>query len=350
MHEPSARAGNPRCAHATLSQTHTDNLLQPMRRRDLTTLGLALACGQRLALAATYPSHPLRLLIGSAAGSSPDAIARLVAAGMSPRLGQAVIVENKPGASTAIGIGEVARSPPDGYLAGYATPALVLNPALHMPLPFDAERDLQPVIQFGSQPLVMVVRQTSPYLRIDQLIDAARRQPDMLSFASTGLGSIFHLTMERVSMATGARCLHVPYLSGPQAITDLIGGAVDCMFNAVNVVLPMLRSGRLRGLAITGRNRAPLLPDVPTIAERLVPDFDVQSWGGMVVRARTPRDVVSVLNAAANSALAQAHVVEALTQSGYEIVGGTSDAFKDFLRSESVRWGDAIAHSGITLR
>lgn len=321
-----------------------------IRRRTVTSLGMAIACWPRFAIAATYPSHPVRLVIGSAAGSSPDAIARLVAEGMSHHLGQPVVVENKPGASTSIGMGQVARSAPDGYLAGYATPALVLNAALHMALPFDAERDLQPVVQFGAQALVWVVGPGSPYETIDEFIGTARRQPEMLSFASTGLGSIFHLAMERICVATGAKLLHVPYLSGPQALTDLMGGAVDCMLNAVNVVLPHLRSGRLRALAITGRHRAPLLPEVPTIAERLVPDFDVQSWGGLVVPARTPRDVVSTLNSAANRALAEPQVIEALSQTGYDIVGGTSDRFRQFLRDESRHWADVIARTGITLR
>jgi tripartite-type tricarboxylate transporter receptor subunit TctC len=310
----------------------------------------AAALGCTHLLAASYPSRPIRLIVSSAAGSSPDAIARLIVTEMAQQLHQPFVVDNRPGASTVIGTNAVAKADPDGYLLGYATPSLVLNPALHTALPYDTERDLEPVIQFGSQPLVLVVSAASAYANLDQLIEAARRQPDRLTCASTGVGSIFHLAAERFGVDTAARLLHVPYTSGPQAITDLIGGQVDCMFNATNALVSHLRAGRLRALAVTSAARAAVLPEVPTVAERIRQPFDVRSWGGLIAPAQTPRDIVAALNDAANAALAAPALLRTLGEGGYEVAGGTPGSFKAFLRDETARWSEVISRSGLQLR
>ena len=321
-----------------------------LRRRAFGLLAAGAALAPLRLRAADYPSRPIRMIVASAAGSSPDAIARLVGTEMATQLHQPMVIDNRPGASTIIGTNAVAKAEPDGYLIGYATPSLVLNPALRMALPYDAERDLEAVIQIGSQPLALVVAAASEHRDLKALIAAARREPDRLSCASTGIGSIFHLTAEQFGAATGARFLQVPYTSGPQAITDLISGQVVCMFNALNTLLPHLRAGRLRALAVTSRARAAVWPDAPTVAERIEQPFEVRAWGGLIVPAATPREIVTTLNGAANAALGVTRVRQTLTDSGYDLVGGSPSAFRSFLRDEAVRWSDVISRSSLQPR
>ena len=311
----------------------------------------AAAAWPRLLLAADdYPSRPIRLIVSSAAGSSPDVIARLVSAEMSFLLRQQIVVENRVGASSIIGINAVAKSIPDGYTVGYVTPTVVLNRALQMSLPFDTDRDLQPVIRFGQQPLMIAVSATSAYKTLAQLIDATRGTANRLSYASTGTGSIFHLAAELFFQSTGTSAVHVPYTSGPQAITDLLGGRIDFMFNAVNVLVPQVQAGKLRGLGVSSAHRSAVLPDVPSIREQGVANFEVLTWGGLVAPAEVAPEIVAALNAAANAALATPQVRRALTESGYEIVGGTAPSFKAFLQSELDKWREVVKRAGLQPR
>lgn len=303
------------------------------------------ACS-RLALAADdYPSRPIRLIVSSAAGSSPDVIARLIAGEMSLQLRQQVVVDNRVGASSIIGTAALARSDPDGYTLGYVTPTFVLNRALNFRTPFDAERDFEPVIRFGHQPLMLVVSGTSPYKHLPQLIDAASGGVDKLTYASTGQGSIFHLAGELFCQSTRTHAVHVPYTSGPRAINDLIGGQVDFMFNAFNALLPHVQAGRLRGLGVSSVARSPLSPGVPTIVEQGVANFEVLTWGGLVAPAAVPPKVTALLNATANAALATPHVQRTLTETGYEIVGGSASGFKAYLQDELNKWREVVRRS-----
>jgi tripartite-type tricarboxylate transporter receptor subunit TctC len=322
-----------------------------LSRRAFTAWATVVMAGSRSAWAADdYPSRTIRLIVASAAGSSPDVIARLVAAEMALRLRQQVQVENRVGASSIIGTNVVAKSGPDGYTVGYVTPTLVLNRALQMPLPFDADRDLQPVIRFGHQPLVLAVRATSPYATFAEFISAARNPAKKLSYASTGLGSIFHLAAELFFQSTGTTAVHVPYTAGPQAINDMLGGHIDFMFNALNVIVPQVRSGRLRALAVSSMNRSAALPEVPTLTELVVKDCEVLTWGGLVAPTEVPQDIIAVLNAAANAALQVPHVRQTLVDSGYEIVGGSPATFKAFLQNELDKWRQVVKRSDIQLR
>lgn len=311
----------------------------------------AAAAWPRLLRAADdYPSRPIRLIVSSAAGSSPDVIARLVSAEMSLLLRQQIVVENRVGASSIIGINAVAKSIPDGYTVGYVTPTVVLNRALQMSLPFDTDRDLQPVIRFGQQPLMLAVSATSAYGTLSQLIDAARGTANRLSYASTGAGSIFHLAAELFFQSTGTSAVHVPYTSGPQAITDLLGGRIDFMFNAVNVMVSQVQAGKLRGLGVSSVHRSAVLPDVPSIQEQGVANFEVLTWGGLMAPAEVAPEVVAALNAAANAALATPQVRRTLTESGYEIVGGTAISFKAFLQRELDKWREVVKRAGLQPR
>ena len=314
-------------------------------RRSLLALAASTAW-PGLAAAAAYPERPIHLIVSSSAGSAPDAIARLLADGLSSQLGQSVIVDNRPGASTSLGTNAVAKAAADGYWLGYVTPSLVLNRALHATLPFDAERDLQPVVQVGAQPLALAVNAASPYRSLADLIEAAARRPGELTYGSTGPGSIFHLTAELFAQSAGIRLEHIPYASGPQALTDLVSGRIDCMFNAITVLSAQVRANRLLALAVTGHARSRVLPDVPTLAEQQV-DIEVLSWGGLVAPARTPIEIVNTINGAANAALASPALRQALTESGYNVIGGSSTEFRGLLAAELVRWSEVVRRSGL---
>ena len=324
----------------------TSNLASRRRFLRAAAAATASAAWSRPAHAAgDYPSRPIRLIVASAAGSSPDVIARLVAGEMSLNLHQQVVVDNRAGASSIIGTDALAKATPDGHTIGYVTPTFVLNQALQFRTPFDAERDFQPVIQFGQQPLMLVVSGTCPHKTLPQLIEAARGKADKLTYASTGQGSIFHLAAELFCQSTRTHAVHVPYTSGPQAINELIGGQVDFMFNAVNALFPHVQAGRLRGLGVSSVVRSPALVNIPTIAEQGVENFEVVTWGGLVAPAAVSPEVLALLNASANAALTAPRVRRTLTETGYEIVGGSAPRFKAYLQDELNKWREVVRRS-----
>lgn len=322
-----------------------------LSRRQFTLLAGAVAAGPAKVFAAdVYPSRLVRLIVSSSAGSSPDSIARLVAAEMSAHMGQQMLVDNRPGASTAIGTAAVARSIPDGYTVGYVTPSLVLNRAIGMALPFDAENDLRAVVQMGYQPVMLAQGPSRSFQSVTELVEFSRGHPGELTYASTGPGSILHLAAELFAQSTRTRFVHVPYASAPQATTDLLGGRIDFMFNALNALLPHVRAGRLKGLGVSSLKRSLAVPDMPTLDEQGLDRFEVLTWGGFVVPAGVSREIVSYLNATANAALAAPAVARTLTESGYEIVGGSSARFETFLRSELDKWSEVVRRSGLKLQ
>ena len=313
----------------------------PTRRAALQAL--AATAVTPWARAAAYPDRPVRLILGSAAGSSPDIIARLVARGMADDLKQAVVVDNRPGASTSIGLSAVAHAAGDGHTIGYVTTAFVLNRALGLEQPFDADAELRPILEIGIQPTLLVVSARSPYRSLDELAAAARRQPGLITYASTGPGSILALAAERLLGTAGIRFLHVPSALGPQALVDLESQRVDAMFNPLNAVMPHVRDGRLRALGITNARRSPVMPEVPTFAEQGFREMEVLTWGGLVAPAKTPDDRIARLNAAANAALETPALRQTLLDSGYDLVGGTAAAFGAFMREELRKWSEVGA-------
>jgi tripartite-type tricarboxylate transporter receptor subunit TctC len=312
----------------------------PTRRAAVGMLLTSLAAPW--ARAATYPERAIRLIIGSSAGSSPDLIARTVARGMADDLKQPVVVDNRPGASTTIALYAISRASPDGLTIGYVTTALVLNRVVGLETSFDFETELRPIVQVGIQPTLLVVSGESTYGSLADLVADARERPGRISYASTGAGSILNLAGEMLQWAAGIQFLHVPYTLGPQALLDLQTQRVDAMFNPVNVVVPHLRDGRLRALGITSQRRSRILPDVPTFAEQGYRDMEVLTWGGLVAPAQTPDDLIGRLNTAANAALETAELRQTLTDSGYDLVGGTAAAFGAFLRQELRKWSEVV--------
>jgi len=300
------------------------------------------------AAAETYPARPIRLVVPYAAGGAVDIVARSVGQKMSVLLKQPVIVDNRPGASTNIGLDMVAKAQPDGYTIMMASNSLATNAALFAKLPFDPARDFTPVARIGQASLVLVVPAKSGITSLKGLVAQARSQPGKLSYASAGNGSSGHLAGELFKEAARIDVLHVPYKGGAPAITDLLGERISFMPINPLEVITHIRAGTLRAIAVASDQRTPLLPDLPTSREEGLPGFTASVWWGLVAPARTPAAIVHELNAAANTALADADVRKQLAQLGVTILPGTPEAFGQFVRSETTTWNGVIRKAGIT--
>ncbi|MDF3839267.1 tripartite tricarboxylate transporter substrate binding protein [Cupriavidus basilensis] len=311
-------------------------------------LAAALSLGAATASAETYPARPIRLVVPYAAGGGVDIVARSVGQKMSVLLRQPIIVDNRPGASTNIGMEAVAKAAPDGYTIMMASNSLATNAALFARLPFDPARDFTPVARVGQASLVLVVPAKSSVTSLKGLISQAQAQPGKLSYASAGNGSSGHLAGELFKEAAHIDVLHVPYKGGAPAITDLLGERISFMpINPLEVVMH-IRAGSLRAIAVASDQRTPLLPDVPTSREQGLPGFTASVWWGLIAPAKTPPAVVQQLNAAANAALADPDVRKQLAQLGVTILPGTPEAFGQFVRNETATWNGVIRKAGIT--
>ncbi len=315
-------------------------------RRRFVAGAVALGAAGRAA-AQAWPSKPIHLVVPYAPGGAVDTISRIVGARISERLGQPVIVENRPGAATNIGMQAVAKAAPDGYTLLMASPSLATNGALFASLPFDPARDFAPVAKIGYAPLVVVVPATSPYTTFAQLLAAGKAAPGKLIYGSAGNGSSGHLAGELMAGAAGVEMLHVPYKGGAQALTDLIGERLTFMpLNPVEVV-GHVRSNRLRALAVASARRLPLFPDVPTASEAGLAGFEASVWWGLVGPAHLPADVVERLNAATQASLAEPATREKLAEFGAVVDTGPAAALGDFIRAETARWARVIRAANI---
>jgi tripartite-type tricarboxylate transporter receptor subunit TctC len=308
-------------------------------------LALGLVFGSScLAQGDTYPSKPVRFIVAFPPGNATDILARLFADKLSQSMRQSVFVENKPGAAGIIGTELVAKATPDGYtvLIGQSG-ALAVNPYLYK-LSFDPQKDLAPVTLLITGHTVLVVGQDSPYKSVKELIVAGREQPGRLTYASYGAGHIAHLMGEMFKSAAGVDILHVPYKSGP--IPDVIAGRVDMIFDSTAVVVPHIKSGRLRPLAVMGAKRSTGMPEVPSVAEEL-PGFDATGWVGVVVPAGTPKDIIEKLNKEFIAALAAPDVRQRIQGMLFEPAGGRPEEFGAYIKAQSERWGKVVREAGI---
>lgn len=317
-------------------------------RRSLLAAGLVAVAGPAIAQPAGWrPSRPVRLVVPSAAGGAPDLLCRALAEMLSGPLGQPVVVENRPGAAGTIGMAEVARAAPDGHTIGYANVVtLSINRSLLPSQPYDPDRDFAPVALLGFVQSALVVRPSLAATSVAELVALLRRAPGELRYASPGNGTTSHLGAEWFRSLTGTEMVHVPYRGSPQAITDLIGGQVDLMFDNLSSVAPHVRDGRVRALAVTGARRSPLFPDLPTVAEAGVAGFETTAWGGIVAPGATPASVLDALNAAVNRALADPRLRERYAALAFEIEGGSRGALFDLAARETPRWAEVIRRSG----
>ena len=298
-------------------------------------------------MAQAFPSKPVKVVVGYSAGGAVDIVARTIAQSMAGSMGQAVIVDNKPGAGTNIAVKSVIDAPADGYTLLMAANALAANMALYKPAPFDAERELVPVSMVGRVPVVIAVNATAPYASIAKLIEAAKARPGYISFASPGNGSTPHMAVELFARAAGMSLQHVPYRGGAQAITDTIGGQVPLIAINALEVLPHVKSGKLRVLAVLTPNRSSIFPDAPTIAESGFPGFEASVWYGLAAPAATPKPVITRLHAEVQKALQTAEVRERMASVGGEVVAGSPELFGALIRSERIRYEKLVREANI---
>jgi tripartite-type tricarboxylate transporter receptor subunit TctC len=285
--------------------------------------------------------------VPQAPGSATDNIARLVAPELAKNLGQAVVVDNRPGGALTIGIDAVAKSTPDGYTIGMGpVGALAITRHMVEKLPYDIERDLQPVALITTGYMLLASSPKAPFSTVRELIDYAKRNPGKLSNASSSNGSPGHVSGELFKTMTGTEIVHVPYKGGAQAITDLISGNVQLMFESTNSIAPHVQAGRVRALAVTGAQRAQSMPDVPTLMEAGVPGYEVTAWTGVIAPAGLPRPVLDRLNRAVNAAIAEPNTKERLAQLGSEGGGGTPEDYGSLIRRDSAKWAEVIKRSG----
>lgn len=313
------------------------------------TTALGMAPGARvLAQSAPFPDKPIRFVVPFSPGGAADVLARAVGQWVGTRLGQPVVVENRPGAGGSIAGELVAKSPPDGYtLFVGSTGPLAINATLYSKLPYNPVTDFAPVSLAVLVQNIVVVRPGFPAANVRELLELARRQPGKLTYASSGNGTSLHLAGELLKSMTGVDITHVPYKGGAPAITDLMGGQVDMMFAVAPDAMPHIRAGKITPLAVAGASRSPSLPDLPTVAEAAVPGFEASAWYGFVAPAKTPDGIVAVLNQAINQALATPEVRDRLSPLGFEIVGSDPKQFAGRIDSEVRKWGAVIKSIGI---
>ena len=309
--------------------------------------GLCLLWAGSLAWAQNYPVKPIKVIVGYAAGGAVDIVARTVGQSLASSMGQAVVVENKPGAGTNIAVKSVIAADPDGYTLMLAANALAANMALYKPAPFDAERELVPVSLIGRVPVVIATGAQSGIQSLPKLLEMSKGKSVPLSFASPGNGSTPHMAVELFARAAGISLQHVPYRGGSPAITDTIGGQVPLV--AVNAleVLPHARSGKLKVLAVLSPNRTANFPDVPTVAESGFPGFEASVWYGLVAPVATPKPIVQKLHAEVQKALQTQEVRERMTAVGGEVVPASAEQFGALIRSERQRYEKLVREANI---
>jgi tripartite-type tricarboxylate transporter receptor subunit TctC len=320
-----------------------------MKRRQLLQSAVSAALLPSLVQAQDkYPSKPITWVCPYAAGGNADSRSRQVAKAMSAILGQPIIIDNKAGAGGNIGTEVIARAKPDGYTIGMGNFApLAVNHALFKKLNFDPANDVVPIGLIEKGPLILMVRNDSPYKSVKDIVAAAKANPGKLSYASGGIGGSHHLSGALLENAAGIDLIHAPYKSGAAGATDLMGGQVQMMFEQMYSAMPAIKGGRLRALAITSKTRSPLLPDLPTMAEQGFPAIEVLNWQGLIAPKGISPELVKTLNAALNKALQDPDVKEKILSQGNEMGGGTPETFAALIKAEAPRWGKVVRDAKI---
>src|SRR5262245_59357159 len=320
----------------------------PHRRQflQLASGAAALPAISRLAWAEIYPSRPVRLIVTSAAGGSPDIIARLIGQWLSERLGQPVIVDNRTGAGGNIGTEIGVRAPPDGYTLLMALSLNAINAAVYEKLPFNFIRDTAPVASIASIPLIMEVNPSVPVKTVPEFVAYAKANPGKINIGSGGTGSPAHVAGELFKMMAGVDMLHVPYRGEGLALPDLISGQLQAMFGVMPASLGYIKSGKLRALAVTTAKRQELLPDIPTVGE-VLPGYEARGWYGIVVPRATPVKIIEKLNQEINAALADPTMKTRLTDLGCAVFAGSPADFGKFIADETEKWAKVVRFAGI---
>jgi tripartite-type tricarboxylate transporter receptor subunit TctC len=323
-----------------------------MKHRSLVLMlvGAAIAVASPLSVAQEWPTGPVHVIVPFDAGSTPDLVARIVSERLAARLGQSMVVENKSGASGNIGTDLVAKAPPDGQTIGVSIAGpLAVNPLLFKKMPYDPARDLEPVTVAVSQPSVLVVASKHAAGSAKDFFALLKGGQAKLTFASIGAGSISHLAMETVAARAGADFVHVPYRGSGAAVTAVLTGEVDMALLPAAAVMPHIKAGKMRGLAVASAQRSPSLPDLPTLAESGLPDVRADAWIGFIVPAKTPASIISKLHDQIVQVLAEPAVKERLTSRYMDPVGNTPAEFRALLAADVARWKPIIQQHKIAL-
>jgi tripartite-type tricarboxylate transporter receptor subunit TctC len=295
-----------------------------------------------------YPNRPITMVVTFAPGGSSDVLARAVAAALSTGLGQQVIVDNRPGAGGHIGAGAVAHAVPDGYTILFGTNGtLGIGPAAYAKLNYNPAHDLAPVGLLHTLPQVLIVNPSVPAKNLTELIDYARRNPGALSFASSGVGAASHLAGELLKQQAKIDIVHIPYKGGGAAVADLVSGRVSMMLETIPNALPLVRSGQMRAIGVTTKERSALAPDIPSLAESGLPDFDVSAWTGLFVPAGTPPAVIERLNAETRKIAGEPNYVAQIQAMGTDVASSTPEEFGKFVNDDVNRWSAVIRNAGI---
>ena len=315
--------------------------------RRLLLVGAAALLSASGVLAQSYPSKPIRFIVPYPPGGGTDIVARLLAAKMTTSMGQPVIVDNKPGASTIIGTEMLAKAPPDGYTIGMITDSHAINQVFFPKLPYDSIKDFEPISQLVFVPLALVAHPSLNVKTVPELIAAAKAKPEKINYASIGSGTPHHISMEWLKSMAGISMTHIPYKGVAPALTDLVAGQVDVMFTGTSSALPYVKAGRLNALAVSSAKRQPSFPDTPSVAESGLPEFDFMTWYGLAMPAGTPSAITQRVNQEIASALNQPDVKERLASLG--VVGAPSSPleFAAFIKSESVKLSRIVKTTGV---
>ena len=313
--------------------------------RALFALLAALAAAS--AFAQPYPSKPIRLLLAFPPGGPTDINARIFAQKLGESMNQQVVVDNKPGAGGNIAAAEAAKSAPDGYTIFYNTSAISIAPSLYSKLNYDVAKDFAPVALTATVPLVLVINPAIPAKSVKELVAFAKANPAKMNYGSSGSGTITHLAGALFTAQMGLTMQHIPYKGSAPALVDVAGGQTQMMIDTINTILPYVKDNRLRALAIAIQRRSAALPDVPTLEEAAnLPGFEMSAWQGIVVPSGTPKEIISKLNAEINKAVQNPDLRQRLATLGAEPLGGTSEQYAEYIRTELLRWTKVVKDSG----
>ena len=318
-----------------------------VKRLTSLAVGAVALAGVSAVQAQTQITRPIRFIVPYVPGGGTDTLSRLLGPYLATEFGQQVVIDNRAGGSSIIGTQIIARAAPDGQTVGMIDAAFVVNPSLIGKLPYDTVKDFTPIVLVATAPLVLCVHPAIPAKSVRELVALAKAQPGKLSYASTGNGSSNHISMELFNSLAGVKIVHIPYKGSAPAVTDLLGGQVQLMFDNVPNVLPHVKAGKLIALAQTGTKRSPLIADIPTVAEAGVPGYEVTVWFGLVAPAGTPREVVQKLNAETLRILAMPDVRERFLAQGVEPVGSTPEQFGEHIRAQMAKWAKVVADAGV---
>jgi tripartite-type tricarboxylate transporter receptor subunit TctC len=317
------------------------------RRNGFLVAWAVLASPHQAAAQGDYPNRPVRLVVPTAAGGSTDIVARMIVHGLSEKLGKQVVVENRPGAGTLIGGEVVAKAKPDGYTLLMGVSTLALNPAIYKKMPYDAIRDFAPITQAAIIPNLIIVHPSVPARNVKEIIALAKARPGEMLYASGGVGTNPHLTMELFASMAQIRMVHVPYKGGAPGMTAVISGEAALMAQGIAASVPHVRAGKLRALGVTSAKRVSATPDVPTIAESGLPGYESVQWPGVLAPAGTPPEIVSRLHTEIVAVLRAPETRTRLVADGAEVVANTPEEFGAFIRAETAKWAKVVKAAGI---